>query len=101
MGHRITKKEAIQMGLLKPDELTQPATRLAGGSAASEWIDPKAALTSMQMPKRPRALGDAVGAVQPHGEVVSRLGRIGGFSGSNKVNFEEPGSVPDELARCL
>jgi hypothetical protein len=57
MGHRITRKEAVQMGLLKPDEETQPATRLAEGSATSEWIDPKAARTSMQMrvqwPMRP------------------------------------------------
>ena len=49
MGHRITRKEAVRMGLLKPEEQTQSATRLAEGSAASEWIDPKAARTSMQM----------------------------------------------------
>ena len=57
MGHRITRKEAVRMGLLKPEEQTQSATRLAEGSAASEWIDPKAARTSMQMsvqwPMRP------------------------------------------------
>ena len=57
MGRKITKKEAVQMGLLKRDEHKQPATRLAEGSAASEWIDPKAARTSMQMsvqwPMRP------------------------------------------------
>ena len=49
MGRKITKKEAVRMGLLKPKEETQSATRLAEGSAAAEWIDPKAARTSMQM----------------------------------------------------
>ena len=57
MGRKITKKEAVRMGLLKPKEETQSATRLAEGSAAAEWIDPKAARTSMQMsvqwPMRP------------------------------------------------
>jgi hypothetical protein len=53
MGHKVTKKEAVQMGLLTPDEQsTQPATRLAGGSAASEWINPKAASVSMQIVMR-------------------------------------------------
>ena len=57
MGHKITKKEAVQMGLLKRDEHKQPATRLAEGSATYEWIDPKTASTNIQMsvqwPMRP------------------------------------------------
>ena len=48
MGHKITKKEAVQMGLLMPDEQsTQPVTRLAEGSA--ERIDPKAVSASLQL----------------------------------------------------
>jgi len=57
MGHKITKKEAVQMGLLKRDEHKQPATRLAEGSATYEWIDPKTASSNIQMsvqwPMRP------------------------------------------------
>lgn len=54
LGHKVTRKEAMQMGLLAPDERsTQPATRLAGGSDASEWINPeinpKTVSTSMQL----------------------------------------------------
>lgn len=57
MGHKVTKKEAVQMGLLRPDaQPAPPATRLAEGPAASEWIDPKAASASMQMSVR-RQLG--------------------------------------------
>ena len=53
MGHRITRKEAVQMGLLTADEpSTWPATRLTEGSAASEWIDPRAVSTSMQLVMR-------------------------------------------------
>ena len=53
MGHKITKKEAVQMGLLMPDEQsTQPVTRLAEGSAVSERIDPKAVSASMQLVMR-------------------------------------------------
>ena len=50
MGHKITKKEAMQMGLLTPEEQpTPPATRLAEGSAASEWINPKTVSDSIQL----------------------------------------------------
>jgi hypothetical protein len=54
MGHKITKKEAVQMGLLTPEE---SATRSAEGSAAAEWINPRAVSVGMQMgvrwPMRP------------------------------------------------
>jgi hypothetical protein len=54
MGHKITKKEAVQMGLLTPEE---SAKRSAEGSAAAEWINPKAVSIGMQMgvrwPMRP------------------------------------------------
>ena len=50
MGHKITKKEAVQMGLLTPEEQrTPPATRMAEGSAASEWINPKTVSDSIQL----------------------------------------------------
>ena len=50
MGHKITKKEAVQMGLLTPEEQrTLPATRMAEGSAASEWINPKTVSDSIQL----------------------------------------------------
>ena len=53
MGHKITKKEAMQMGLLTPEEQpTPPATRLAEGSAASEWINPKTVSDSIQLVMR-------------------------------------------------
>ena len=53
MGHRITRREAVQMGLLTPDEQSsQPDTRLAEGSAAFEWINPQTARTSIQMSVR-------------------------------------------------
>jgi hypothetical protein len=61
MGHKVTKKEAVQMGLLTPDmqpaepadmQSAEPAARLAEGSATSEWIDPKFASASMQMSVR-------------------------------------------------
>ena len=55
MGHKVTKKEAVQMGLLKPDvQPAEPVTRLAEGSATFEWIDPKTARASMQMSVRPQ-----------------------------------------------
>jgi len=50
MGHKITKKETMQMGLLTPEEQpTPPATRLAEGSAASEWINPKTVNDNIQL----------------------------------------------------
>jgi hypothetical protein len=61
MGHKVTKKEAVQMGLLTPDmqpaepadmQSAEPAARLAEGSATSERIDPKFASASMQMSVR-------------------------------------------------
>jgi hypothetical protein len=61
MGHKVTKKEAVQLGLLTPDmqsaepadmQSAEPAARLAEGSATSEWIDPKSASASMQMSVR-------------------------------------------------
>ena len=53
MGHKITKKEAVRMGLLTPEEQpSPPATRLAEGSAASEWISPKAVSDSIQLVMR-------------------------------------------------
>ena len=53
MGRKITKKEAVQMGLLTPEEQpSPPATRLAEGSAASEWISPKAVSDSIQLVMR-------------------------------------------------
>jgi hypothetical protein len=53
MGHKITRKEAGQMGWLTPEELpAQPATCLAEGSADSEWLNPKAVSASMQMSVR-------------------------------------------------
>src|SRR5215469_2456122 len=47
MGHKITKEEAVQMGLLTPEE--QLATRLAEDSAVPELINPKAVSAAMQM----------------------------------------------------
>ena len=53
VGHKITKKEAVQMGLLTPEEQpSPPATHLAEGSAASEWINPKAVSDSIQLVMR-------------------------------------------------
>ena len=53
MGHKITKKETMQMGLLTPEEQpTPPATRLAEGSAASKWINPKTVSDSIQLVMR-------------------------------------------------
>jgi hypothetical protein len=53
MGRKITKKEAVQMGLLTPEEQpSPPATRLAEGSAASEWINPKTVSDSIQLVMR-------------------------------------------------
>ena len=53
MGHKITRKEAVQMGLLAVDEQsTHPAMRLAEGSAAPEWINPKAVSDSIQLVMR-------------------------------------------------
>lgn len=50
MGHKITRKEAVQLGLLTPEEQrTLPATRMAEGSAASEWINPKTVSDSIQL----------------------------------------------------
>jgi len=50
MGHKITKKETMQMGLLTPEEQrTPPATRMAEGSAASEWINPKTVNDNIQL----------------------------------------------------
>jgi hypothetical protein len=51
MGHKITKKEAVQMGLLTPEE-PPPATRVAEGSAASKWINPKTVSDSIQLVMR-------------------------------------------------
>jgi hypothetical protein len=53
MGHKITKKEAVQMGLLTPEEQrTPPSTRMAEGSAASEWINPKTVTENIQLVMR-------------------------------------------------
>ena len=53
MGRKITKKEAVQMGLLTPEEQpSPPATRLAEGSAASEWINPKTVSDSIRLVMR-------------------------------------------------
>jgi hypothetical protein len=53
MGHKLTKKEAVRMGLLSPEEQrTPPATRLAEGSATSEWINPKTVSESIQLVMR-------------------------------------------------
>jgi len=53
MGHKLTKKEAVQMGLRSPEEQRiPPATRMAEGSATSEWINPKSVSDSIQVVMR-------------------------------------------------
>ena len=55
MGHKISKEESVQMGLLTPEE--QLATRWAEeDSAVSELVNPKAVSAAMQMAVR-RPLG--------------------------------------------
>jgi hypothetical protein len=51
MGHKITRKEAVQLGLLTPEEQpSPPVARMAGGS--TEWINPKTASDSIQLVMR-------------------------------------------------
>ena len=51
MGHKITKKEAVQMGLLTPEEQPSPSgTRMA--ESTTEWINPKTVSDSIQLVMR-------------------------------------------------
>ena len=51
MGHKITKKEAVQMGLLTPKEQPSPSvTRMAEGT--TEWINPKTVSDAIQLVMR-------------------------------------------------
>jgi hypothetical protein len=38
MGHRVTKQEAVMMGLLTPAEPTSPATQLAARERATVGV---------------------------------------------------------------
>jgi hypothetical protein len=51
VGHKITKQEAVPMGLLTPEEQPTP-TRVAEGSAVSEWINPKTVSDNIRLVMR-------------------------------------------------